>query len=113
MHGEVLAEKDMAKQQELRRQHMLCDFWFTSASAITEAGELVFADGTGTRMAPLLNSARNCVIVIGSNKITQNMEAALQRTKEFVLPVESARIRLITPYPGLSFWFFFVYFFKI
>ncbi len=40
LHAEILAEKDVAKQNLLRKQSVLSDFYLGSAHAVTENGEI-------------------------------------------------------------------------
>jgi len=99
LHAEILAETDPVKQGALRRQGFLCDYFFTSASAVSETGEIIVADLTGTRVAPLFNSANNVVFIIGSNKIAKTEAEALRRLHEYVVPLESARVRVVYKVP--------------
>jgi len=95
LHGEILAETDMGKQAELRRKlGNTADYFLSSVSAITEAGEFVLADWSGTRTGPFAHGAGKIIVVVGANKIVPTYKEAKRRTKKFCLPFESARVRI-------------------
>lgn len=76
----------------MRRQGLGADVFITSVSALTKEGELYAVDLTGTRTGGFLG-AKNLIVVVGSNKIVADHAEAVKRTREFCLPVESARVR--------------------
>jgi hypothetical protein len=53
LHAKVLAEQDMGKQAQLRRQASLAEYYLSSACAISEQGDIVVVDLTGTRVGTL------------------------------------------------------------
>ncbi len=77
---------------EMRRQGLSADVFITSVSALTKEGELYAVDLTGSRTGGFLSS-KNLIVVTGSNKIVADHAHAVQRTREFCLVVESARVR--------------------
>jgi L-lactate utilization protein LutC len=64
-----------------------------SVHAITESGELVIASNTGSQLPSYAFSAENVVFVVGIQKIVENLDAAMKRIYEYVLPLESERAR--------------------
>jgi hypothetical protein len=100
LHAEILAEKDQAKAGELRRVAMGADYFLSSVSALSEEGDLVVADASGTRVGGFAFSAKNVLVVTGSNKIVPTHDDAVARTKEYVFPIESARARKAYGLPG-------------
>ena len=81
---------------ELRRQGILADFYLASANAISEKGELVFFSAYGNRTAGV-SYAKNAIVVCGINKITQDLEEALKRAREYATPLNSKRLSWNTP----------------
>lgn len=69
------------------------DLFFTSVAAVTESGELINADASGTRTAPMLSGAKHVVVVVSANKIVKDVAAGLKRLEEYVVPLEGAHIR--------------------
>jgi len=95
LHTPILAEKDMGKQSELRRKAITAaDYYLSSVSAVTVTGEFIACDLTGTRVGSFTHAASNVVLVVGSNKIVQDLEAARARQRDYCLPLESARVRI-------------------
>jgi len=91
LHEEVLKEKDAAKQADLRRRMVTADYFLGSVNAIAKTGALVSCDTTGSRSGAYLFAAKNLIIVSGINKITDNLQKAMERVEEFVFPLENAR----------------------
>jgi len=100
LHAKILAEKDQAKASKLRNEAMLADYFLSSVSAITEAGDLLACDFTGTRVGAFAQAAGHLVLVVGSQKIVPTLEDAFQRQAEYCLPLESARSRVVYKVPG-------------
>ncbi|KAF9351895.1 hypothetical protein BGX34_000302 [Mortierella sp. NVP85] len=94
VHAQILAEKDPAKQAELRRTiGSTVDYYLTSMSAVTEDGKLAHADLSGSKVGGVAFGAANVIVVVGTNKIVKDEDEAWTRTNEFALAVESARAR--------------------
>lgn len=93
LKGEYLAEKDRAKQMEMRRNTVLADFWLGSVHAIAETGELVIASMSGSQLAPYAYAARNIIWVAGAQKIVPTLADALKRVREYVLPLEDVHMK--------------------
>lgn len=89
----IVAEKDPAKQGELRRQAILADYFLGSVQAITQAGQVVSVDATGTRTGPYSYGPKKLVWVASANKITADLEAALRRVNEHCVPLEDKRMK--------------------
>lgn len=93
LHATVLAEKDPAKQAELRKQSVLSDFYLGSAHAVTETGELVIASNTGSQLPHLAFTSQNIILVVGAQKITKSVEDSFKRIQEHVIPLEDVRMK--------------------
>jgi len=50
LKDEILAEKDPARQMELRRGSVLYDFFLGSVHAIVETGETITASASGSQL---------------------------------------------------------------
>jgi len=97
-NARIVAEKDPAKQLELRRQSLLADVVISTPVALVETGEVLIADASGTRVTPTL-TGRKVVFVVGTQKIVPTLDAALRRLHEFAYPLESARLRAASNNP--------------
>jgi len=79
--------------QEIRKLVAAPDFMLGSVQAITEAGVLVVASATASQIGPYANTAGKVILVVGSQKIVPDLETALRRIREYVLPWEEAQVR--------------------
>jgi len=93
------AKGDWAAAGAARSQGCNADYFLTSANAVSETGDLVFADLTATRVPGVLQG-KNVIIVVGSNKIVPTYTDALARLEKYVLPLESARVRVVFKVPA-------------
>ncbi len=95
LHETILAEKDPAKQKELRKQAVLSDFYLGSAHAIAETGEIVIASNSGSQLPHLAFTSPNIILVVGTQKITSDVHTAISRLEEYVFPLEDARMKAV------------------
>ncbi|MGL4773307.1 MAG: lactate utilization protein [Clostridium sp.] len=70
---------------EIMRQSMLADFLVTSTNAITRNGELVNMDSTGNRAAAMIFGPKKVVVIVGANKLVDNLDEAYKRIKEVAI----------------------------
>lgn len=71
--------------------------YICSANGVSETGELVNIDGTGNRIAMTAFGPEKVYFLIGSNKITPNLHAAIDRAHNVAAPKNAARFDLDTP----------------
>ena len=89
----ILAEKDPIRQSTLRKQSVLSDYFLGSVQAITESGQMVIFSGTGSQLPAYAFSSSNVVLVAGAQKITPNLDMALQRANDYSVPMEDKRMK--------------------
>lgn len=89
--------EDRAEIEAIYRKAFSCDYYLTSANAISEDGVIVNIDGNGNRVAAITWGPRNVIFVIGLNKVAQTTEAALSRARGTASPVNAARFDIKTP----------------
>jgi hypothetical protein len=80
----------------IRRLGTQADYYLSSPNAISETGELVFLSAYGNRISGISN-ARNVIIVAGINKITQDLDSALKRARDYATPLNCKRLNWNTP----------------
>lgn len=95
LHAAILNEKDPTKQTLLRKQSSLSDYYLASVHALTENGEMVIASNSGSQLPSIVFNSPNIIFVVGTQKITSNLDVALNRLKEYVLPLEDARMKSV------------------
>jgi hypothetical protein len=79
--------------REMRKLVAAPDIELGSVHALTEAGQLVVASASGSQMGPYSAASGQLILVVGSQKIVHDMDAAMRRIHEHVLPYEDARLR--------------------
>ncbi len=87
----ILAEKDRAARAALRRQAVAADYFLGSVQAITESGQVVAVDATGSRNGGYVYAAQHVIWVSGTNKIVGDLDMAWRRVYEHCVPLEDAR----------------------
>ena len=95
LHEEALKEKDPVKQNDLRRKMATADYFLGSVNAISKTGELVACDASGSRVTAYPFAAKNLLLVAGTNKITNSLNEAMERVREYVFLLESARAKKV------------------
>ncbi|HEX3032265.1 MAG TPA: lactate utilization protein [Bacillota bacterium] len=82
---------------EIRHRQLSSDVFLTSANAVTQQGSIVNTDGVGNRVAAMLFGPKRVVIVIGTNKIVPDVEAAYDRIKAIAAPLNNKRLNRPNP----------------
>ena len=93
LKGEILAEKDPAKQMELRARSIFSEYYIGSVQAVTEEGEVVMASASGSQLAAYAFGTKNVIWVAGAQKIVKNLDEALKRVREHSLLLEDKRMK--------------------
>lgn len=88
LHEVVLAEKDPAKQKELRKSSVVSDYYLGSAHAVTEEGEIVISSNTGSQLTHLVYTSPNIILVVSTKKIVPTLPGAFERLEKYVVPRE-------------------------
>ena len=85
------------EKQSMYLRAFSTDVYLTSANAISEDGVIVNIDGNGNRVAAITWGPKKVIFVIGLNKVTQTVEAALARARSTASPINAARFDINTP----------------
>ncbi len=89
-----LSAMDRATQgREMRKLVAAPDYMVGSVAAVTEDGALVAASATGSQLGPYAAGAGRLILVVGSQKIVPDLDAALRRIDDVVFPYENAQVR--------------------
>lgn len=83
----------MSRKQKIywRRQALLADLFLTGSNALTQKGQLVNLDMIGNRVGGITFGPKQVVLFIGINKITANLEEAMQRIRTIAAPRNAMR----------------------
>ena len=83
----------------LKKRALTSDVFVTGTNAVTLDGKIVNIDALGNRVAPMLFGPDKVIIVIGINKIVENLTKAIQRIKNTAAPLNVKRHPEFDPMP--------------
>lgn len=83
--------------QKLYRDVFSADYYFASANAITESGEIYEIDRNCNRIAAIAFGPSHVILVAGRNKIVKDLDAARQRRADIAAPANAKRLSRKTP----------------
>jgi hypothetical protein len=84
---------------KLKKQALTSDVFVTGTNALTRDGKIVNVDGLGNRVAAMLFGPDKVIIVIGINKIVENLQEALDRIRNKAAPLNVKRHPNFDPMP--------------
>jgi hypothetical protein len=93
LHEKVLAEQDPEKKAALRKATINMDYYLGSVHALAETGQMVIASASGSQLPPIAFTAQNVIFVVSTQKIVPTLEEAMRRVREYVYPLEDARMK--------------------
>ena len=73
------------------------DILLSSANAITEDGVLVNIDGNANRVSAIAYGPRKVIFIVGMNKVCNDIDSAMKRTRNVAAPINAQRFGLATP----------------
>lgn len=73
-----------------------------SVHAVTEDGEVVIASNTGSQLPAYVYGAAHVIWVVSTKKIVKNLDEAMKRIKEFIIPLENKRGEAAYGVPGFK-----------
>ncbi len=86
-----------AEKREIYIKNFSADTFITGSNAVTVDGKIFNIDGNGSRVAPMLYGPNQVIIVVGINKIVENVDEAIQRTRQIAAPLDAKRLKKETP----------------
>lgn len=89
-----LAKMDRKTQRlEMQKIGAAPEYAVGSVHAVTEDGKVIIASNTGSQLPAYVYGASHVIWVVGTQKIVKNVEQALKRIYEYVLPLESEKMQ--------------------
>ena len=79
--------------REMRKLGSTADTIVGSVNALTYDGALVSASATGNQLAGYAAGSGRVILVVGSQKLVPDLDAALARIRDVVFPYENERVR--------------------
>jgi LUD domain len=82
----------ITQRREMVKLGATPDLMINSVQAVTEAGQLVVVSASGSQIGAISTGGEKLILVVGSQKIVPNLDAAFRRIQEHVFPYEDARL---------------------
>lgn len=92
-------EKGLTKEEKLTvmRKELISELFLCSSNAVTLDGKLVNVDGAGNRVAAMIFGPKKVIIVVGINKIVENVDDGFKRIRNIVAPQNCKRLGMNNP----------------
>ena len=98
----IMAVTNDAERLQLRKKSTSPEYGIGSVHAVTEDGQVVIASASGSQLPVYAYGATNVIWVVSTMKIVKNLDMAFRRINEYILPLESERVRKEYKMPGSS-----------
>ena len=85
------------EQMKIYKQVIGIDYYFCSANAVTENGELLNVDGFANRISAISFGPKKVLMVVGVNKIVKDLNEAFLRVKKIAAPKNCVRLGIDNP----------------
>ena len=85
------------RRLEARRMQLRCDCFLCSANALSVTGEIVNVDGVGNRTSAMAFGPKKVIVVAGMNKVTADLDSALERVRGVAAPMRARSLGVDTP----------------
>ena len=99
--GNIVFDKAMAKDKEeiinLKKKALLADYYITGTNAVSHEGHLVNIDHSGNRVAAMLYGPDKVIVIVGTNKIVDSLDDAINRARNIAAPANAKRAGLNPP----------------
>ncbi len=89
----MMAMDRNTQKRQMQRMGAAPDFAIGSVHAVTQNGEVVIASNTGSQLSAFAYAADKVIWVVGTQKIVSDLDQAMKRIYDYVLPLESERVK--------------------
>jgi L-lactate utilization protein LutC len=93
--GTVVYDKELAKTKDeakmLKKKALIADWYITGSNAVTLDGKIINVDHSGNRVAAITFGPDKVIVVVGKNKIVENVEEGIKRVKNIACPLNAKR----------------------
>jgi len=93
LRPKVLSLDRKTQGDEIRKLRAIPEYIVGSVHAITEAGQVLTASGTGSQIAAYAYGAAKVIWVVGVQKLVRDLDEGFRRIKEYSHPMEDARLQ--------------------
>ncbi|MBR3908911.1 MAG: lactate utilization protein [Clostridia bacterium] len=85
------------EQQQVFKDVIGIDYYLCSANAVTKNGEILNVDGFSNRITAIAFGPKKVIMVVGKNKIVDNLNDAFLRVKKIAAPKNCVRLGIDNP----------------
>mgnify|MGYP002898097149 CR=1 FL=1 len=85
------------EKQKIARAAFSCDWFLGSVNAMSEDGVFINIDGNANRVAAYAFGPKNVLLIVGMNKVVNDVEDGIKRVRNFASPPNTLRLGLKTP----------------
>lgn len=93
--GNVVYDKELGKTKDeiklLKKKSLITDWYITGSNAVTMDGRIINVDHSGNRVAAITFGPDKVIVVVGKNKIVENVEEGIKRVKNIACPLNAKR----------------------
>jgi len=93
--GNIVYDKELGKTKEecklLKKKALITDWYITGSNAVTIDGRIINVDHSGNRVAAITFGPDKVIVVVGKNKIVENVEEGIKRVKNIACPLNAKR----------------------
>lgn len=82
--------------REIYYKSFSADVYLCSSNAITKKGELYNVDGNANRIGAICYGPESVIMIVGKNKIVENIDEAIKRVKTIAAPKNAKRLNCQT-----------------
>ena len=93
LRKEILSTGSKDVRDAMRRRASSADWGVGSVQAVTLDGRMVTASASGSQVGLYAYGAAHLIIVVGTNKIVKDLDAAFKRIHEHAIPLEDERAK--------------------
>ena len=80
-----------------RMEAIATDVYLSSVNGIAKTGEIVNIDGNGNRIASTVFGHKKLYLIVGKNKIADDLDGAIWRARNIASPLNAKRLNVKTP----------------
>ncbi len=85
------------EQMAVRVKANASSVYISSVNAISEKGEIINIDGCGNRLAAIEFGPKKVYLLVGKNKLADDLEGAIWRARNIAAPLNAVRLHTKTP----------------
>ncbi|WP_346938800.1 lactate utilization protein [uncultured Clostridium sp.] len=93
--GNIVYDKELGKTKDevkiLKKKALITDWYITGSNAVTIDGRIINVDHSGNRVAAITFGPDKVIVVVGINKIVENVEEGINRVKNIACPLNAKR----------------------